>query len=272
MKIIKRGLQVLILSLIVAVSASAFALDVDGLIDKLRNGEDFRVRVRAALELGKKDQSIVRVPLERALKDDSAAVRAAAAAALLRHGDPRAIDALTAARKDSSAAVRQQVKASIAGLKARRPKPKTKAPKGVKVLLQVGKTRDGAKVKSRRIMRELKRSSKEQLKSLPGVMIDDGNVDAKRLPILRVDTRLSKLDGKKRGGTLVVSARVEYVLYEMPGRSIKGRVSGTASAKATRRQARSKSRIRRLKRRVMLAAVQSAMRRAPEAIEAASAP
>src|SRR5262245_9342974 len=83
------------------------------LADKLKSGEDFRMRVTAALELGKLGDPNAIDPLSDALSDPNASVRAAAAAALEQIGDASAIPALKEHRLDRSDAVRRAVRAAI---------------------------------------------------------------------------------------------------------------------------------------------------------------
>src|SRR5262245_13790554 len=76
----------------------------------LATGTDFRLRVAAALALGKSTSPGARAALEKALGDAHPAVRAAAAAALGALGDGRSIPALKAALAGEAAA---NVKAQI---------------------------------------------------------------------------------------------------------------------------------------------------------------
>ena len=87
---------------------------LDELIGQLRDSKDFRVRVQAALQLGKSIDPAAFAPLVAALDDDNASVRAAAVAALEQFGDARAIAPLKEHRLDRSAPVRKQIKASLA--------------------------------------------------------------------------------------------------------------------------------------------------------------
>ncbi len=116
--VVSRLLAAVTFALMLLIGSASSAASVSLLIDRLKNGEDFRVRVQAALELGKSKSAKARVPLEQALDDNNAAVRAAAAAALKAHGDKRSIVALERHRKDSSPAVRSQIEHSIAALRA----------------------------------------------------------------------------------------------------------------------------------------------------------
>src|ERR1041385_635192 len=115
----KRVLGLALLALVLSASVDgAAAPPLADLLQKLARGPDFRVRVSAALQLGKTKSAIARSALETALDDENAAVRAAAAAALKVIGDPTAINALARHENDGSAAVRSQIKTSLAALKA----------------------------------------------------------------------------------------------------------------------------------------------------------
>ena len=86
------------------------------LVERLKNGDDFRVRVQAALELGRSRDSAAVPSLVKALDDSNASVRAAAAAGLKNIGDKSAIKPLRAHLQDPSDAVRSQIKDSIKSL------------------------------------------------------------------------------------------------------------------------------------------------------------
>src|SRR5262245_42335090 len=115
---------------------AAGAQPTSDLIQKLDQGADFRVRVQAALELGKTRGSASRAALEAALDDENSAVRAAAAAALKVMKDPSAIPALLKHDSDPSAAVRAQIKNSVEALSGGGAAPPVQKPE---VLVQVGK-------------------------------------------------------------------------------------------------------------------------------------
>ena len=97
-------------------SRDAPAQDVGAARRDVTEADDFRVRVSAALTLGKSHGEGVRPLLEQALSDGHPAVRTAAAAALAAYGDPAAIPALERLSGDASASVKAQAKASIATL------------------------------------------------------------------------------------------------------------------------------------------------------------
>ncbi|UJR80352.1 HEAT repeat domain-containing protein [Sandaracinus amylolyticus] len=89
----------------------------DYLVRLLRTSEAFRVRAQAALSLG----SVTPEPqvidaLTAALRDDEAAVRAAAASSLERLGDPSALPALRAASSDRERAVADAARSAVRAL------------------------------------------------------------------------------------------------------------------------------------------------------------
>ncbi len=255
-------------ALVTAPLAPAFAADVPKLVERLEKSSDFRVRVAAALELGKTKSSQAREPLERALGDSNAAVRAAAAAALKRLGDKRAIPALERHQKDESASVRSQIKSAIAALKS------TSTGGGApKVLVKIGKMKNGREVTSKRYLATLEKASREKFGEIPGVaLIDDTNAaqNGKKVPVLMVTGQLRKLKTSREGSEVVYSASVEYIVHRMPEQSILGTVSGSASTKASPSEARDKAKSAELERTVLNAAIESAIRRAPEALAAAT--
>ena len=265
----KRLLSQVALVLVLIASTGAAAKDsVQALARKLGDGVDFRIRVQAALELGKSGSYRARPPLESALDDDNAAVRAAAAAALKVLGNPAAIGALRKHERDSSPAVRAQVKSSIAALR------KSGGSKGgadkAELLVRIGKIRNGSRVKSKTVVTDVARASREKLDGLPGVDIVNGTGrSTKKLPVVMVTGRVKKLQRSREGALVVYSASVEFVLHKMPGQTIKGVVSGSARASGSVRDIRNRKAMADLRRSALEAAIESAVRRAPPALRAA---
>jgi hypothetical protein len=249
---------------------AAQGADLPTLIERLRSGDDFRVRVAAALELGKTKSPRARVPLEQALGDENAAVRASAAAALKTLGDKRSIPALEQRLKDESAAVRSQIKAALAAL-GDKGKAKADAPK---VLVKMGKMRNGKEVKTQRHLGTLEKTSREKFQELPGVHVVDSEEPAasgkKKVPMVMVSGQLRQLGTSRDGAEVVFSASVEYVVTRMPEQALVGTVSGSASTKASQNDARDKKKSAELEDIVVAAAIESAVRRAPQALAAAS--
>lgn len=255
---------------LVVLFAAAAALAVpklSKLIEQLERGEDFRVRVQAALELGRVGDAAARKPLERALDDESASVRAASAAALAKLGDVRAIEALNLHRLDASPPVRRQVREAIEALKALEQK------ENAKILIKIGSMRT-ATAGASSVVPALTRASRDQLSQLPLVRVLEESEDAEaaskvhKLPLVLVTGRVQKLQVSRQGKDVTYSAKVEYVLHRMPEQAIMGKVSGSASATASEAEVRDKRKRAELRQAVLDAAVASAVRRTPAALQA----
>lgn len=237
---------------------------------RLKDTSDFRVRVQAALQLGKAADERALEPLVAALDDPNESVRAAAAAALKHLGDARAIEPLKDRRLDRSKAVREQIRDSLVAL------GKVEASAPPKVLVQLGSMKNQTTVKGRAIEAQLATESRKKLGELPGVEVLADKADSKRtarekkLPLVLVSGQIQKLKASREGSEVVYSARVEYVLHTMPDQSIAAKVSGSASGTLTEAEAKNGTRAAELRHEVLVAAIASALRRAPSAIRAAA--
>jgi HEAT repeats len=245
---------------------------LDELIEQLKKGDDFRVRVQAALQLGKSKSSEALDPLVGALDDGNASVRAAAAAALRSLKDKRAIPALKEHRLDRSDAVREAIKTALETLNE---DEDASAGGATKVLVKIGIMKNGSSVKSPRIESQLAQDSRKKLAELPGVRVlpdseDSGKSSEQKIPVVMVTGQVQELRATREGTSIVYSASVEYVLHTMPERSIAAKVSGSASATASEQEAKDSERSAELRRQVLEAAIASALRRAPRAIMAAA--
>ncbi|MCE7893613.1 MAG: HEAT repeat domain-containing protein [Sorangiineae bacterium PRO1] len=252
------------LALAISHGSAAGAGSVDQLIERLAKGEDFRVRVQAALELGKTKHPDARLPLEKALDDDNAAVRTAAAAALKVLGDKQSIPALEAHKKDSSQAVRTQIQATLASLRM-------VTSSSVKMIVKMGRMRMGKDVRGK-LVGDLESASRQRFGELPGVKVIEESESAeaadKGKKMVMVTGLLRKLNESAEGSEVVYSASVEYVVHRMPEQAIAGTVTGSASTRASKAEA--KKRAGELQKLVLAAAVASAVKRAPEALAAAT--
>jgi hypothetical protein len=261
--------RLLVLGLLLA-SASAHAApsSVRELVERLKHSDDFRVRLQAALELGKSAEPDALDPLIEALNDQNASVRTAAAAALGQLGDEDAIPALKEKRLDRSEAVRKQIKATLAALAGEA------GDRPARLLVKIGAMRNQTAVKSRQIEAELEKESRKKLDELPGVRViagsDEANQSAKKLPVVMVSGHIQKLQASRDGTDVVYSASVEYILHTMPDESIAAKVSGSASGSLTQDEAKNEARAAELRHQVLGAAIASALRRAPRALLAAA--
>jgi hypothetical protein len=251
-----------LLALLLTTVASAGA-PITTAIDRLHNAADFRVRVQAALELGKSRDQAARVALERALGDSSVSVRAAAAAALGALGDVRSLPALQRRRGDGSGPVRSEIERALAKLTA-----KDQQRKKATLIVKIGKVHVTDQ-SSRGLASQLAAASRSKLGQLPGVLVLEEGEEAQpssRVPMVMVTGSLRKIGSTRDGSQIVYSARVEYILHRMPEQNIAGTVSGSARTKATPEEASNKRKDAELQLLVLEAAVESAMRRAPEAL------
>jgi HEAT repeat protein len=238
------------------------------LSDRLNTSGDFRVRVQAVLELGASKDGAALPLLEHALDDDNSSVRVAAAAALGKLGDTRGIRALDGHLSDSSEAVRSQVKSSLGRLRAKAEDPSRR------IVVRLANVRNGTRVKSTAIEREILLESRKKLDQMPGVHVlspsADGAAQETNQPAVMVTPNIQKLAAAREGDSIVYSASIEYILHAMPDEAIMGRVSGTASAAATEEEAKDRAGIAVLRQEVVAAAVNSALSRAENAIQAAA--
>jgi hypothetical protein len=266
-----RFISLAAIALVLGTGAPASAAPPIGdLIQKLESGPDFRVRVQAALELGKSRSRSARAALENALDDENAAVRAAAAAALKVFGDDGAIPVLSRHENDPSPAVRAQIKASVTALRGGGGGA-GKATDKPEVIVQVGKIRSASTSTSD----DVARTSKQKLRQLPGIAVveDTGAKDPpprKDVPVVMVTGRVKTLEQSREGSSVVYLASIEFVLHKMPGQTIKGVVSGSARASGSIDEMADARALADLRRSALEAAIDSAVRRAPEALRAAA--
>jgi len=107
----------LVATWVVLLSVSARAGSVSGLVSKLKNHPNYKVRLTAALVLGKKCDPRAFDALVFALKSDAnPLVRGAAANSLARMGLPQAAGALKAALRTHNSLVKSQVKRALGRL------------------------------------------------------------------------------------------------------------------------------------------------------------
>jgi hypothetical protein len=237
---------------------------------ELAESPDFRVRVQAALSLGRSGPG-ARGDLENALRDAHPAVRVAAAAALTSVGDSAAIPALERAmRSETSPTVKSAMKDTIDRLRGnanvKGPNPDTPTSlAGARYVLQLGTMHNisgqrGADLDG--IMRQAARSKAGTIKDTVVVDGSDPNVlkkaVEKRIPILQVDGNLIKLtQAVGTDGATVISAKVDMSIRKLPGQTLKGTVSGNASGSNGSRV--TNQAIQELQDRVVGGAVESAM-------------
>lgn len=232
-------------------------------------GTDYRVRVAAALALGRSKSPGALPALQKALKDQHPAVRAAAVAGLSALGDAAAVPALKAARDaEPSIGVKRQMESAIARLS----KPSAKA----RFLVSLGKFENRSGVKDAALGPLLRDRTRDQVARIPGIEVVADGLDVavegknRKLPAFKLDGSVTQLSSRRGKDGISYSARVEYVIREMPSQTLKGSISGSAQALGDARRPQGRLDIARLRSDAVAGAVESALRGAPLALEAAS--
>ncbi|HEY3817518.1 MAG TPA: HEAT repeat domain-containing protein [Polyangiaceae bacterium] len=217
----------------------ALAQDPAGALRDLTDSNDFRVRVSAALFLGRTHPAGAREALEHALSDAHPAVRVAAATALGTLGDAAAIGAL--ARRESaetSASVKAQLKSSIdqlrRGITADQPSsdPHKLAP-NVRYVVRLGAMRNPSGVRGDDLRRVLQSAARSRARALHGTAIVDADAALlaqaaeRHLPILTLDGSVMQVTEARVEGSVQVQARVEFAVRRE--QTLKGTLSGAAT-------------------------------------------
>src|SRR4051812_40631259 len=134
---------------------------------------DFRVRVSAALAMGRNQPPGAREALVHALGDTHPGVRAAAAAALGALGDAAAIPALERTLEgESSGSTGAQMRSTIALLRKDAP---PRIPSRIKYALRLGAMQNNTQVQEERIGSALRRAATTQAATLPGALLIEAN-------------------------------------------------------------------------------------------------
>ena len=274
----QRWIRATVFASLVSVAISAGARSkFDALNERLKASPDFRVRVQAALELGKTRDPRALTPLSEALDDGDASVRAAAAAALGKLGQPRAIQLLNLHLSDSSSSVRTAIQSALVALAPPKEESPSAAPETRRIVVKLGGVHNGTRVKSRAIEREILAESRKKLTEMPGVevvSIEGATAPAATktddAPRVMITPSIQRLAASRDGDSIVYSASIEYIVHTLPDEALMGRISGSASAAASEREAADRVATAVLRREVLAAAIQSALSRAPRALLAAA--
>lgn len=275
---VRRAASLLVASLLAAevmlgASRVSTAQDDSAAFRDLATGSDFRVRVAAALALGKSKSSGARPALERALGDSHAAVRSAAAAALGQLGDAAALPALrAAASREADGGVKAQMDKTIAKLTGGAGTSKTGK---AKFLVTVGKLENKSGVSQATLIAALRDSTRARMAQVPGVeVVADGDLLAesksRNLPAFALDGSLTQLAKKQASDSVGYAARVEYLIRKIPDQTLKGTMSGAASAVADLKQVRGQNELNQLQLDALAGAVDGALKGAGKALEAAT--
>jgi hypothetical protein len=259
--------RILALAALLLVTATAvpvsIAEDIGTLTQSLVSGPDFRVRVAAALSLGKTKNRAALAPLVAALDDRHPAVRTAAAAGLGALGNKAALKALRAHLASEPAKdVKREIEHAIAGL--------DKLGK-TKVLVKIGDMRNKSGPAGDRLLVPFRGATTARASEVPGIEVIDDEAETKtrKLPLVMIDGVLHKVAQSASGNSVAVSVRVEYVVRKMPEHALKATMSGSAQAEGSASLLTDERRFAELQEAALEGAVESAMRGAPTVMQAA---
>jgi hypothetical protein len=215
---------------------SAPAEDVGAAARDVSSAEDFRVRVGAALVLGKARPPGARELLEKALGDANPAVRTAVAAALSALGDPAAIGALDRAMAaESSPSAKAQMRSSIAAL--RRTALATSPWQNARFLVQIGTMKNRSGVRGEQAATVLRTATLARVKAITGAVVADGSdasllaqANGRHVPVLVLDGLLQHLTQERRDAEVAFDAEVEFIVRRLPEQMLRGSLSGAATS------------------------------------------
>jgi len=217
----------------------ALAQDPAGALRDLTDSSDFRVRVSAALYLGRTHPVGAREALEHALSDAHSAVRVAAASALGSLGDPTAIAALARrASTEPSESVKAQLQSSIDQLRrgAAVDQPSGDSHKlgpNVRYVVRLGSMRNPSGVRGEDLRRVLQSAARSRARALHGTAIVDADAGLlaqateRHLPVLTLDGSVMQVTETRVEGSTQVQARVEFAVRRE--QTLKGTLSGAAT-------------------------------------------
>jgi hypothetical protein len=240
----------------------------------ITSSDDFRLRVSAALILGRNHADGARPLLEQALSDAHPAVRTAAAAALGALGDPAAIPALDrAAGTELSASVKMQMRASATLLR----RVPVGAWQNARYVIELGDMKNRTGIRGEQPSGILRNSTRTYATNLPGAVVTEG-VDPgarqeaanRHLHVLALDGTVQRLTQGQRDTQLSIAAQVEFSLRRVPEQSLKGTLSGTATSIGSTSALASPQLVVALQDQAIDGAVASAMRGAAEGFDRAT--
>ncbi|MBI5482469.1 MAG: HEAT repeat domain-containing protein [Deltaproteobacteria bacterium] len=218
---------------------------VPDLIQTVTTDPSYKVRVSAALVLGKlKDKRAVPALKKVLASDGHYAVRATAAQSLGQIGDKGAIPALEKAQSDSHDFVRARAKSALQALTASAP-PK---PEPVTVAVKSGRERfyvgvGGIGDKSKRAGPDMVKRMREfvvrELESTPEVTLRlDGTGRGRKLKGFTIEGSITELKKTASRNYVEISCEVSYVVGVYPSRSIIMMTTGGATIQTPKGQFR----------------------------------
>ncbi len=267
------------LAMVTTVAQDAPAADPVSAARDLQSSDDFRVRVTAALTLGRTHDPAARGLLERALGDTHPAVRIAAATALAALGDPAAIPALRQRlATEQSVGVRSELTSAI-GTLASLPAPDSAEQRwrSTRYVVAIGDMHNRSEVHGTHASDVLRAATNTHAKSIPGALVSETSdpvlfeeAAARHVPVFLLDGNLQHLSLARKAAEVTNNARVDYSLRRVPQQQLRGMLSGSATSFGTVSGLRDPGTITLLEDQAIEGAVQSALRGAAQGLGDAS--
>jgi hypothetical protein len=200
-------------------------------VRELEQSPDFRVRVNAALVLGRRSARGAREVLERSLGDAHPSVRSAAATALGALGDAMALGALERRLSiEPSESVKAQLRVTIERLRSASQPPLSPE---VRFVVRLGTMRNAAGVRGDEVRRVLHDAARARARALRGAAVIESDASLlqqaaeRHLPVITIDGNVTQLTESRVAGNLEVQARVEFTVRH--DQTLKGTLSGGAT-------------------------------------------
>ena len=218
--------------LCVLVAAQAAAQDLSVARRQLLTADDYRLRLSAALTLGRSHDPSARPLLEQALGDSNAAVRTAAAAALEAVGDSAAVPALERAKQhEPSASTRAQIDTTLRALR------QTSTLQGVQLVIEIGNMRNSTAVRGTDVADVLRIATATRARSIEHIAVvmpsDSATLQraaGQHVPVVMLDGNVTRLTQGQSGQNVTWQAEVELLVRKLPEQALRGTLSGSAAA------------------------------------------
>jgi HEAT repeat protein len=215
-----------------ALSFAAPAARVDEICRTLTDDSNYKVRVQAALVLGKLGNAGAVACLSRALADQNKTVRAMSAQALGQIGDAAGLEALRSlVKRDPDPFVRAQTEKAIALLSG-----PTGSSRRAKLFLNFGPFTGGSKSASAEFIKIVHDTLQTELGKLPIVTLtptagDTGKAGA-GANAFWIDGNVTRLDDAAAAGASETSCGVRVMVARWPSKSIISWTSAEASVQS----------------------------------------
>jgi hypothetical protein len=200
---------------------------VDDLSRALTTDPSWRVRLQAAVVLGKLHDRRAAPALERALRDPNETVRGLAAQVLGDLGSEENVAALERARLDGSPFVRERATQSLARLHPQAAPSPSSPPDKSSLHVEVG----GVGAKGHNVSPELTRRLREfilrELERTPGLTIE-----GKPLSGFLIDSSITSVSRSMNGPWVEISCEVSLVVGRLPSKAMVMMTSGGATVQA----------------------------------------